>query len=269
MRYYLRLELNRAFRGRYMMIVLLVGCGLSLWHFYDYIWPLRSCVLQGSYPLSSFDRWLGGENYSFQAKIYFMFLPILCALPHSASWLFDGASGFGNQVIIRRGQRDYVRAKYLVTFLSGAAVAVLPLLFDFLITNLVVPAVCPQAGYGLSPINATKLWGDAYFSHPFLYLLVYLLMDGAFYGLFTTLSLTGTIYLKNRYLVQLLPFLAYMALYCLGSTTGYLSMCPAGFLRPSQLFAAKLPWLTGEALALLATSVLFIRRSEKQEMGLL
>ena len=150
MRYYLRLELNRAFRGRYMMIVLLVGCGLSLWHFYDYIWPLRSCVLQGSYPLSSFDRWLGGENYSFQAKIYFMFLPILCALPHSASWLFDGASGFGNQAIIRRGQRDYVRAKYLVTFLSGVAVAVLPLLFDFLITNLVVPAVCPQAGYGLS-----------------------------------------------------------------------------------------------------------------------
>lgn len=269
MRHYFRLELNRAFRGQYMMIALLVGCGLSFWHFYDYIWPLRSCVLQGSYPLSSFDRWLGGENYSFQAKIYFMFLPILCALPHSASWLFDGASGFGNQAIIRRDQGDYVRAKYLAVFLSGAAVAVLPLLFDFLITNLVVPAVCPQAGYGLSPIDATKLWGNLYFSHPFLYLLAYLLMDGVFYGLFTTLSLTGTIYLKNRYLVQLLPFLAYMALYCLGSTTGYLSMCPAGFLRPSQLFAAKLPWLTGEALALLAAGVVFMRRSEKQEMGLL
>ena len=269
MRHYFRLELNRAFRGRYMMIALLVGCGLSLWHFYDYIWPLRSCVLQGSCPLSSFDRWLGGENYSFQAKIYFMFLPILCALPHSASWLFDGASGFGNQAIIRRGQGAYVRAKYLAVFLSGAAVAVLPLLFDFLITNLVVPAVCPQARYGLSPIDATKLWGNLYFSHPFLYLLAYLLMDGVFYGLFTTLSLTGTIYLKNRCLVQLLPFLIYMALYCLGSTTGYLSMCPAGFLRPSQLFAAKLPWLTGEAMALLAAGVLFIRRSERQEMGLL
>lgn len=198
-----------------------------------------------------------------------MFLPILCALPHSASWLFDGVSGFGNQAIIHRGLGDYVRAKYLAVFLSGAAVAVLPLLFDFLITNLVVPAVCPQAGYGLSPIDATKLWGNLYFSHPFLYLLAYLLMDGVFYGLFTTLSLTGTIYLKNRYLVQLLPFLAYMALYCLGSTTGYLSMCPAGFLRPSQLFAAKLPWLTGEAMALLTAGVLFIRRSEKQEMGLL
>ena len=47
MKHYLRLELNRAFRGRYMAIALLVGCGLSLWHFYDYIWPLRTCVLQG------------------------------------------------------------------------------------------------------------------------------------------------------------------------------------------------------------------------------
>lgn len=269
MKHYLRLELNRAFRSRYMAIALLVGCGLSIWHFCDYIWPLRNYVLQGSYPLSSFDRWLGGENYSFQAKIYFMFLPILCALPHSASWLFDGASGFGNQAMIRRGQRDYVRTKYLVTFLSGAAVAVLPLLFDFLITNLAVPAVCPQAGYGLSPINATKLWGDLYFSHPFLYLLAYLLMDGVFYGLFTTLSLTGTIFLRNRYLVQLIPFLAYMGLYCLGSTAGYLSMCPAGFLRPSQLFAAKLPWIIGEAAVLLAAGGLFIHHSERQEMGLL
>lgn len=269
MKHYLRLELNRAFCSRHMAIALLVGCGLSLWHFCDYIWPLRPYILQGNYPLSSFDRWIGGENYSFQAKIYFMFLPILCALPHSASWLFDGASGFGNQAMIRRGQRDYVRTKYLVTFLSGAAVAVLPLLFDFLITNLVVPAVCPQAGYGLSPINAAKLWGDLYFFHPFLYLLAYLLMDGVFYGLFTTLSLTGTIYLRNRYLVQLLPFLAYMALYCLGSATGYLSMCPAGFLRPSQLFAAELPWIMGEAAVLLASGVIFFRHAEKQEMGLL
>lgn len=52
-----------------------------------------------------------------------------------------------------------------------------------------------------------------YFSHPFLYLSAYLLMDGVFYGLFTTLSLTGTIFLRNRYLVQLLPFLAYMGHY--------------------------------------------------------
>lgn len=151
MKHYLRLELNRAFRGRYMAIALLVGCGLSLWHFYDYIWPLRTCVLQGSYPLSSFDRWIGGENYSFQAKIYFMFLPILCALPHSASWLFDGASGFGNQAVIRWGQREYVWAKYLATFLSGAAVAVLPLLFDFLVTNLAAPAVCPRRDMAFRP----------------------------------------------------------------------------------------------------------------------
>ena len=268
MRHYLRLELDRAFRNRYMAIALLVGCSLSLWHFYDYIWPLRTCILQGSYPLSSFDRWIGGENYSLQAKIYFMFLPILCALPHGASWFFDGVSGFGNQAIVRRGQRDYVRAKYLVTFLSGASVAVLPMLFDFLATNLVIPAACPQAGYGLSPINATKLWGDCYFSHPFLYLLAYLLLDGVFYGLFTTLSLTGTIFLKNRYLVQLTPFLAYMFLYCVGATTGYLSMCPPAFLRPSQLFIAKLPWVAGEAVLLLAGGILFIWYSERKEMGL-
>lgn len=269
MKSYLRLELSRAFRNKSMAIALLIGFGLSVWHFMDCIWPNRMYVFTGDYVLSSFDRWIGGENYSLQAKLYFMLLPILCAFPYGASWFFDCAYGYGSQAIVRRSQKDYVRTKYLVTFLSGAVVAVLPLMFDFLITNLAVPAVPPQSGYGLSSISARDFLGDLYFAHPFLYLLAYLTMDGVFYGLFTTLSLVGTAYLKNRYLVQLMSFLAYMLLYCLGTTTEHLSMCPAGFLRPSQLFSAELPWILGEGAALLAAGVIFLRYSEKREMGLL
>lgn len=269
MKHYIKLELNRAFCNKFMFFVLLMGCGLSLWHFADYIWPIRDYIISSEYPLSSFDRWIGGESYSFQSSLYFLILPILCALPYGASWLFDCSTGYGGQAIVRKSQKEFVRAKYLVAFLSGAAVAVLPLLFDFCLTNLFIPAVCPQAGYGLSPIYEGYLLANCYYTHPFLYLFAYLTIDAVFFGLFNTLTFVASIFFRNRFFVQLAPFLVYILLYAIGTSTGYFAMCPAGFLSPSQRSVATWPWLIGYATLLLAISGLSLYHAEKQEAGLL
>ena len=252
---YLKFELDRAFRNRRMAAALSVGVALSLWHLRDYVLPVRGYVLSGDYPLSAFGKWMGGENYSLQAALYFMWIPIL--------------GGYGNQAATRLGWRAYLGAKYLAVFLSGAAVAVLPLAFDFLATNLFLPAVRPQAGLGLFPIGAEGFLGDLYYAHPLLYLLVYLAMDGLFYGLFTTVSLFASLWTRNRFAVLLAPVLAYLLLYGLGTTTGQLAACPAGYLRPSQLFVPKLPWLLGELALLLAAGAAFFGFFRKAERGLL
>ena len=265
----LKFELDRAFRNRRMAAALVVGCAISLWHLWEYVLPIRGYVLSGEYPLSSFSKWIGGENYSLQATVYFMWLPILCALPHGGSFAWDCASGYGNQAAVRQGWRPYLRAKYLAVFLSGAAVALLPLAFDFLVTNLFLPAVKPQAGLGLFPIGAKSFLGDLYYGHPFLYLLLYLEMDGVFYGLFTTLSLSASLWTRNRFAVLLAPFLVYMLFYALGTTTMQLAACPSGYLRPSQLFSPEWPWLLGELGLLLAGGAAFFAFFRKAERGLL
>lgn len=265
----LKSELSRAFRNRRMAAALLIGCAVSLWHLQEYVLPVRNYVGTAEYPLSSFHKWIGGENYSFQASLYFMWLPILCALPHSASFGFDCESGYGNQAAVRSGWRKYLAAKYMSVFLSGAAVALLPLLFDFFITNLFLPAVLPQAGMGLSPIGEGAFLGELYFCHPLWYLLCYLVMDGVFYGLFNTLALAAGIFSRNRFAVQLTPFLVYMLLFSVGTTAMRFSMCPAGFLRPSQLFLPSLPWLLGELLLLLAAGGVFFLYFGRMERGTL
>lgn len=265
----LKLELDRAFRNRRMAAALAVGCGLSLWHLWEYVLPIRGYVASGDYPLSSYSKWLGGENYSLQATVYFMWIPILCALPHGGSFAFDRVSGYGNQVAVRRGWRPYLRAKYLAVFLSGAAVAVLPLAFDFLVTNLFLPAIRPQAGLGLFPIGTKSFLGDFYYRHPFLYLLLYMGIDGVFYGLFTTLSLSASLFTRNRFAVLLAPFLVYMLFYAWGTTTLQLSACPAGYLRPSQLFVPQWPWMLGELGALLAGGAAFFAFFRNAERGTL
>ena len=147
--------------------------------------------------------------------------------------------------------------------------AVLPLAFDFLMTSLFLPAVRPQAGLGLFPIGADGFLGDLYYAHPFLYLCLYLGMDGVFFGLFTTLSLCASLFTRNRFAVLLAPFLAYMLFYALGTTTLQLAACPAGYLRPSQLFVPRWPWMLGELALLLAGGAGFFAGFRRAERGLL
>lgn len=265
----LKFELNRAFRNRRMALALGIGCAVSLWHLREYVIPVRNYVDSSEYPLSSFNKWMGGENYSFQASVYFMWLPILCALPHGTSFVSDCAAGYGNQAAVRGGWRKYLGAKYAAVFLSGGAVAVLPLVFDFTAVNLFLPAVKPQAGMGLAAIGEGSFLGGLYFSHPLIYLLCYLLLDGLFYGLFNTLALSAGVLFRNRFAVQLAPFLVYTMLFSLGTTTMRFSACPAGFLRPSQLFTPSLPWLFGELAALLGAGAVFFLYFGKMERGTL
>ena len=265
----LKFELDRAFQNRRMGAALLIGFAVSLWHLRDICLPIRHYVNEGGYPLSSFNKWMGGENYSFQASLYFMWLPILCALPHGTSFVSDCAAGYGNQVMVRGGWGKYLAAKYLAVLSSGAAVAVLPLLFDFLATNLFLPAVMPQAGMGLAPIGEKAFLGGLYFRHPFLYLLLYLGIDGVFFGLFNTLSLFGAVFFRNRHAVQLMPFVVYTFLFSLGTTALQFSACPAGFLRPSQLFSPSPGWMLGELGALLGAGAVFFFFFRKKERGVL
>ena len=74
------------------------------------------------------------------------------------------------------------------------------------------------------------------------------------------LSLCASLFTRNRFAVLLAPFLAYMFFYALGTTTLQLAACPAGFLRPSQLFVPRWPWLLGELALLLAGGAGFFDR---------
>ena len=265
----LKFELDRAFKNRRMGGVLLIGLSISLWHLWEYIVPVRDYVNGGGYPLSSFNKWMGGENYSFQGSLYFMWLPMLCALPHNTSFVSDCAWGYGSQVTVRGGWRKYLAAKYLAVFLSGAVVAVLPLAFDFLSTNLFLPAVMPQAGMGLAPIGEESFLGALYFSNPVLYLLFYLGMDGLFYGLFNTLCLAAAVFFRNRFAVQLTPFLVYTFLFSVGTTAMEFSACPGGFLRPSQQFIPAPNWMLGELGALLGAGAVFFLYFKNKEKAFL
>ncbi|MDE7271947.1 MAG: hypothetical protein K2N95_02635 [Lachnospiraceae bacterium] len=261
----LKVEFSRAFRSLGFAVAIGVGIVICCWHFWENIYPLRNCVYVGPYPLSAFGKWIGGENTSLQGVLYYMMVPILCALPYAESYFFDLKSGYINQITMRCGKKQYVRAKYIVTFVSGAVTAICPLLFDFLLTGMVLPAVVPQRGFGVFPIDADMLMAELYYSKPFIYHLMYFILDAVFLGLLNIIALIAVHFTENRFLVMLMPFLVYLFVFSVCQMLGVGQFCPAGYLRPSQMFISSWYIIAGELLLLLASGGVFLYVDTKKE----
>ena len=265
----LKMELARAFANRRMLPAVSFGLVLSIWHYFIYIFPLRGCVLAGGYPLSAYNKWLGGESYSLQSTLFYLLIPLACAYPYGGSWLYDCTSSVGGQAIVRGGKRDFICAKLFVSFLNGAVIAILPLWFDFALTSTTFPAIMPQAGLGLSPIGPGALMGNLFYIHPFLYVSAYILLNGLFLGLLNTFTIAARLFTRNKYMVLLMPFICYMALHCAGTTLGRFEICPSGFLRPCQQFRTSWAILGMELLVMLAAGILSAVKYIREEHGLL
>jgi len=266
---YMKMELTRAFANRRMLPAVSFGLVLSLWHYFAYIFPLHSYVLAGEYPLSAYNKWLGGESYSLQSTLFYLLIPLACACSYGESWLCDCTFSIGGQAIIRGDKRDFICTKLLVSFLNGAFVAVLPLWFDFALTSTTLPAIIPQVGLGLSPIGTGALMGNLFYTHPFLYVSGYILINGLFFGILNTFTIAARLFTANKYMVLLTPFTCYMALHCAGTTLGRFEICPSGFLRPCQQFKTTWTILTVEISVILAVSILSAVKYTREEHGLL
>lgn len=265
MREYLKLEFRRAFCNIYFLVSLMIALGICIWHFVENVWRLRIYVYEGIYPLSVFSKWIGGDNASLQPTLYFLIIPILCAIPYAKSFYFDVKSGFIIQLITRGKKKDYIAAKFIASFVSGAIIAVFPLIVDFIMTNTVLPAVIPQRGTGLFSITEPMIWSDLFYTHPFLYLLLFGIMEAVFFGLFNMTAIWAVGFINNGFWIVLMPFLSYMFIFCMLQFVNMERFAPMFFLRPSQPFQSELFIITLELIILAALNLFFFIWYTKQE----
>ena len=76
---------------------------------------------------------------------------------------------------------------------------------------------------------------DLFYTHPFLYVGVYLLIDFVMAGLFTCLALAVSKFMFNQYLVLFTPFIAFLLLQTLFQFTHFNSAGPFFVMNPLQM----------------------------------
>ena len=148
-------------------------------------------------------------NLSRPANILILILPLLSSLVYSDTYVEDSKSGFLKFIYIRGDKKKYLRTKFLANFiLSGVAVAI-PIVVSFVVLKLRVPSVETNPLLGVSTILQTDIFPKMFYSHPNLYIALWIGIYFIYAGLFSSVGLSLSIFIRNKIVVLFSPFIIY------------------------------------------------------------
>lgn len=282
MKVFLKTELYKMIHNKYFIIGLSVGFLLTT---ISAITMIRQYFQMLQYDQLSFEElgymtnpylpiqtlynhWIGGEFSSLTYSLFYLLLPILASIPYGWSIFDEIKNGAARNILIRIDRTKYFGGKYFVTFLSGGIVVTVPLITNILLVAMFIPAikpdVCYDIYYGVLPPD---LWSNLFYTNPLLYLVLYLMLNFVFSGIFATFSLAISFRLKHKIAVMLFPFFLLLILHYakdLFPDALQFEISPLNFLHASTIGEIKNPIviLVEFCLFLIYTVVVLIKREK-------
>lgn len=211
----LKIELKRSLFNKWTLISFLVTSGFCVLHFIDvyearmeyfaiteelgYTKALNVCSS------SAYEQWILYQSNMYGYVLIFV-MAIIAVLPFGASFYADMKSGYIKQIVSRITMKNYTRAKYIATFISGGTVVVAPVLLEILAIATIYPVHKPYR------LNMT-MWGeetfliDLFYEHPMIFTLFKLLLVFIVAGLLATMALLVSKYISNYFSVVITPFI--------------------------------------------------------------
>ena len=203
-------ELKRMLGSRNMMLALGIGMVLSLWFLIQYVWG--QSVYQGyDFPETVFQKWIGAYSFPVQSFLYYLLLPFIAVLPGGGTFYDDKESGLLLNFWIRCSRMKYLIVKYIAVFFAGGIAFVTPLIFNFIIFAKIVQAF-------------------TYNDHPWIYLILFLILAFLMAGGMAGITLAVSFYIEQKAMVLLIPFGIYFGVYCINNIIGTLDFAPNYFL---------------------------------------
>lgn len=266
-------ELSRALNSIRFRAAAVLGIIIAVLHFLVNVMPITKWldIWKGDpflTPHSAYGHWIGMDSSTIWPVLLFMVLPLLAAVPTADSYWFDNDSGYLSQIRLRCKLQHYKIAKSLSVLASAFLVTAIPLVTDFLLTSAVLPCITPEAASNLYSITDRSIFGSWFYHHPMMYILGCIIFDSLFMSVWTTLSLSVSRWLKQRFHILLAPFLIYMLIYFFSVWSGLLGVSPMAYLLPFQPVGGLSPFipclmLIGVLMILVLTY--FIEWSQKNE----
>ena len=162
--------------------------------------------------ITFYNSWVGGDELSLAAALFYTLLPVGAALPFGWSYYVERKKGYLKNIYSRVDKKTYLTGKAIAVFLSGAAVVAISLVVNILLVLARIPLITPFVWYNLyNHVYFGSLWSDLYFSTPELYILLFALLDVVYGGVFALFSFAVGFYFRNILAVLFSPFLFMVA----------------------------------------------------------
>lgn len=241
-------ELKRAFKNYKYFISLFLGMCICFIQYIQVVLPSISRLDnykfgKGEYPVSVFNTWIGGSGFTFYLSLYFLVFPLLSSLACGDTLFNDIKGGYINQILSRCDVRDFIKARFVSSYLVGGTIIVAPLLFNLVLTMITIPSIRPESSTRLFPIFEHSMYADLFYTFPYIYLTVYFIIMFMFSGLLSGLSLGLTIFIRNRAMLLVFPFSLYMACNFITTSLGAYRYTASLYLRPDQPGGANIWWI--------------------------
>jgi ABC-type transport system involved in multi-copper enzyme maturation permease subunit len=234
----LKIEFERAFRSRELLISLIIGLIITIVQFVVVVLPVSNHILtffEGSaisYPRSVFNWWVAVDGLHPYLRIYLTIFPLLAAIPYASTYFSDRKQGYMKYICSRTNRKSYLFAKYVSIFVSGGIAVTLPMLINLLLTASVLPSLIP-VGTG-NFLSSSCIFSDVFYVHPYLYITIYMLMYFIYGGVFASLSLLCSKIFDYKFFVLIFPFAIY---YGLGIIAPYIKIGNLKSFNPRQILS--------------------------------
>ena len=208
MKQMLKIEMERAFRGAAFKVALAIGMIICVLQFVIQVLPAADNPLEYYVPMSLAIPvnvhyiWIGGW-YNMYYTLYIRLIPLLAVIPYAVTFYTDNKKGIVRNYYVRTKKINYLLAKLIAVFLTGGFVATIPLLLNLIATSAVLPSIIGING--TISCNANGMWSYIWYSHPYVYYFMYLILQYICAGLLATISLVISQWVNNGFIVLLFP----------------------------------------------------------------
>ena len=242
------IEINKAFRGQWfaaafaLSVILATGSAIGAVSFayedMSLFLRYRADEYANFSGFSCFKWWLGVDRSQALSGVFYFLLPLLASLPYSWSVSVERRSGYSNTVFSRTERGKYYVAKCVATFASGGAVAAVPLLLNFVICACMLPALTPDiVDVVYTGVFEEAMLSELFYTIPLLYVALLASATFLFSGLWAVAVSALSLFVRNRIVYTVAPFLSlvlleYLNITILAGAVGT-SLTPFEFLRGS------------------------------------
>ena len=183
----IKTEMNKAIQNRGFYLAMLAGSIFCLWNVIlniqmveQLIRPdnrVTSMILSNGVEWSMvnvvdtsvFYNWLGVVSMNANGVWFYFLFPLLAAIPYGGAIATERKNGYRNQLIVRISKKKELLGKYIAVFLTGGITVTLPVLMDFLLGAMIMPATFPVVTDAVATISENQFGSLLFFRCPPLF----------------------------------------------------------------------------------------------------
>lgn len=206
----IKIEIKRLLKRPQFYVVILIGILIGMLDFISN----NTIKLSGTdFSINSYGVYSRLMLYNINefVRILQLIMPLIVTIAFADSYLEDVSSGFIKNIIVRYDKKKYLLNRFIVNFVVSGLIISIPFIINYILYAAFIPSIEPKI-YFSGIIDTYGFLPNIYYNYPFLYVCIRILLLFVYGGTFSSIALASSIFIKNRYVVTLIPLITYISM---------------------------------------------------------